>query len=377
MKAKMIKKAAKGLLLSSVLFCSLHGNAQQKRAVLSDPKLGSISLTDLSGWQLNEAYVQPNELIKIKIPVMNSNHGEALPAGSCKIKIGLGSKLLLDTSYDLNSSAMSSYFRWSAAMNSGQVQITGELAAPLPANVNDVEVAFKIKGTALGKSTITANFLVSNHNTRTVVSDEDGTNNTAFLHYTVSDKPAPVSVTTINEIVKEGCSMNVTFSTDQEINLSRYEIEVSKDAVTFEKVAAVSAAGNLSYSSSFELPAALQVKKLLVRIKAVMVNGRMLYSETKNVNGICNKTVVKLSLYPNPVSGISKVTINAVAGIFDGKYRLKMTDMAGKTVVVKDVSLNGVQNFVFDFGNIAGGKYLIQVSDAQNVVLGVLQLEKL
>ncbi len=377
MKAKMIKEAAKGLLLSSVLFCSLHGNAQMRRAVSSDPKLGAISFTDVAGFQLDEAYVQPNELIKIKIPVINRNHGEALPAGSCKIKIGLGSKLTLDPTYDLNSTAMSSFFRWTSAVNSGQVQITGELVEALPANVNDVIVAFKVKGTIIGKSTITANFLVTNHHTNSIVSDEDGTNNSAFLHYTVTDKPAPVSVTTIGDIVKEGCTMNVSFATDQEINLNRYEIEVSKDGVSFEKVAAVQAVGNLSYSSSFELPAALQVQKLFVRIKAVMVTGRILYSDVKNTNGLCKKGVIKLSLYPNPASGVSAVTINAAEGSFDGKYRLKMTDMSGKTVSVKDVSFSGVQNFVFEFGNIAAGKYLIRVSDAQNAVLGVLQFEKL
>ena len=376
MKAKMIKKAAKGLLLSSVLFCSLHGNAQ-KRAVMSDPKLGGISFTDMSGFQLNEAYVQPGELIRMKIPVMNSNHGEALPAGSCKIKIGLGSKLVLDPAYDLNSAAMSSYFRWSSSMNSGQLQITGELTAPLPANVDDVVVAFKVMGTAEGKSTVTANFLVSNHNTRTVVSDEDGTNNTSFIHYTVTNKPAPVSVTSINDIVKDGCTMSVSFSTDQEINLSRYEVEVSKDGIAFEKVSSLSAAGDLTYAASFELPAALQAQKLFVRVKAVMVNGRTLFSDTKNANGLCKKTAIRLSLYPNPASGISKVTINASEGFFDGKYRLKMMDMAGKTVVTKDVALAGVQNFLFEFGNIAAGKYLVQVSDEANAVLGVLKFEKL
>lgn len=377
MKAKMIKQAAKGLMLSAVLFCSLHGNAQQRRAILSDPRLGSISFTDNAGFQLNEAYVQPNELIKIKIPVVNRNHGEALPAGSCKIKIGLGSKLMLDPAYDLNNTAMSSYFRWTAAANSGQLQITGELVAPLPANVNDVVVAFKVKGTTIGKSTITANFLVTNHHTNAIVSDEDGTNNTAFLHYTVTNKPAPVSVTTIGDIVKQGCTMNVSFSTDQEINLNRYEVEVSKDGVAFEKVATVAAAGNLSYTTSFELPTALQVQKLFVRVKGVMVTGRLLYSDTRNVSGVCKKGIFKLSLYPNPVSGSSKVTISAAEGSFDGKYRLKMTDMAGKTVSVKDVSVGAVQNFVYEFGNIAAGKYLIQVTDAQNAVLGVLQFEKL
>jgi hypothetical protein len=340
--------------------------------------LGSIVLTDLAGYQMDEAYVQPNELIKIKIPVINNNHGDALPAGSCKIKIGLGSKIELDPTFDLNSAAMSGYFRWTSSMNSGQVQITGELIAPLPANVNDVDVAFKVKGAAIGKSTITANFLVTNHQTDAIVSDEDGTNNSSFLTYTVTNRPAPVSVTTITNVVKEGCSLNVVFTTDKEINLVRYEVEISKDGVNYERAAIVTADGSLSYQPAVEVPASFQVPALFVRIKAVQRNGRQLFTEAKTVNAVCQKLPIKLGLYPNPVSSaVKSITITATQGIFDGKYRLKVFDMAGKIVMMKDVTVNGVQNFALPLENIAGGKYLVQVSDSENIQLGVLKFEKL
>ena len=375
--SKIKKALCKGLLLSSVLFCALHGVAQQGRAVLADPKLGAIKFTDLSGYQMDEAYVQPNELIRLKIPVLNSNHGQALPAGSCKIKIGFGSRLTLDPSFDLNSAAMSSYFRWTAAMNSGQLQITGELIAALPATVTDVDVAFKVMGTEIGKSTITANFLITNHNTFTVLSDEDGANNAAYLQYTVTNRPAPVSVTSIVDLTKEGCSLKVSFDTDREINLVKYEVEVSKDGLSFEKVATVNAAGNLSYNTSFAIPAALQVQKVFVRIKSVERSGRVLYSTEKNISGACEALPIKLSVYPNPASGITKVTISATQGIFDGKYKVKMMDMAGQTMLLKKISLSNVQNFHLELGNIAAGKYLIQVSTADNVQVGLLKFEKM
>jgi Secretion system C-terminal sorting domain len=357
--------------------CSFQGMAQHARAVLTDPELGKIKFTDVAGYQLDEAYVQPGEIIKMKIPVLNNNHGQALPAGSCKIKIGLGSKLVLDPAYDLNSAALNSYFRWTAAENSGQVQVTGELIAPLPANVNDVDVSFKVKGAGLGHSTITANFLISNHNTVSIVSDEDGTNNASYLAYTVTDKPAPVSVTTINEVVKEGCEVKVSFGSDKEINLSRYELEASKDGVSFEKVATVTAAGNLSYTSSFALPVNLQVQQLSVRIKAVETTGRASFTAIKVVNGLCIALPIKLSLFPNPASLVSSVTISATQGVFEGKYKVKVMDMAGKTVSSRDYTLNGVQQFKLPLGNIAAGKYLVQVSTLENVQLGLLKFEKL
>ncbi len=376
--SKIKKALSKGLLLSSVLFCSFQGVMAQSRAVLADPKLGTISFTDMAGYQLDEAYVQPGELIKLKIPVLNSNnHGKALPAGSCKIKIGFGSKLVLDPSFDLNTTATNSYFRWNASMNSGQLQVTGELIAALPANVTSVDLALKVKGTVIGKSTITANFLITNHNTTAVLSDEDGSNNSAFLQYTVTNKPVPASVSTINSVATEGCSMTVSFSTDREINLARYEVEVSKNGASYEKVATLNASGNTSYAASFELSSALQAEKVFVRIKSVERSGKVIYSAVKNANGVCKAAAIKLAVYPNPAAGIRQVVISTSQGFFNGKYRLKMMDMSGKTVLAQEVNLAAVQNFPVELGNIAAGKYLIQVSTFDNVQLGMLKFEKL
>jgi len=54
-----------------------------------------------------------------------------------------------------------------------------------------------------------------------------------------------------------------------------------------------------------------------------------------------------------------------------------MMDIAGKTVVVKDITVSNVTNVQFDFGNIAAGKYLIQIGNFENVQLGLLKFEKL
>jgi hypothetical protein len=351
--------------------------AQQQRAVLGDPKLGTIQFTDNAGFQIDEAFVQHGEIIKLKLPVFNDNHGQAIPSGSCKIKIGLGSKLELDPSFDLNTAALNSYFKWTAVNNSGQVQITGEQIAPLPASVKEVNVFFKVKGTVIGKSTITANYLISNHNTQTVMSDEDGSNNAAFLHYTVTNRPAPVSVTVINELKKVGCALNVSFSSDREVNLARYEVEVSKEGNEFTKMATVTAIGNLHYTSSFELPDHLQATRIFVRIKQIERTGRSQYTGVENVNGMCKALPIKLSVYPNPVSITNTVTINATQGMFDGRYRIKVMDMAGKAILLKDFTLNGVQNFPLELPVLAAGKYLVQVGNVENENIGIVKFEKL
>ena len=368
---------AAGLFCTSMLVGSLQGVAQYKQAVIADPRLGGITFTDMQGYQLDEAYVQPGEIIRMRIPVLNSAHGQQIPAGSCKIKIGLGTKLQLDPAYNLNNTELANYFNWSAAVNSGQVQITGDLVRPLPASMNHVDVAFRVTGARLGKSTVTANFLVTNHATEAIVSDEDGANNASFLRYTVTDRPAPYSVTTLQELVKEGCAVKVSFGTSQEINLARFDLEISRDGIQFEKQKSVSADGRLTYTERFEIPYSYRSDRLYVRIRNVERNGRERLSEPAIINGLCENLPVKLGIYPNPVHGLDYVVISSGQGFFDGKYRLTILDMGGKTVMIKEVTVNGANNFQLKLGNIAAGKYLVKVSGDNNEILGLLKFEKL
>jgi len=184
----------KGLFMSGLLLASLGCFAQvQRTAVIADAKLGTIAITDMTGDVLDAENIQQEQLLKLTIPVGNTNHGVALPAGSSKIKIGFGSKLGLDPNFDLNSTTANSYFKWSSTESGGQFQLTGELIKALPADVNTLDLAVRVKAITEGKSTITANFLITNHNTASVLSDEDGSNNASFLSYRVAKKFGVIS----------------------------------------------------------------------------------------------------------------------------------------------------------------------------------------
>jgi hypothetical protein len=178
------KKGIRTLLVAGVISLSA-GSYAQNASVQADPQLGAIKLLDDNGNILDANDLETGKVIKMQIPVISDNHNHAIPAGSCKIKIGLGSKLELDPAFDVNSAALNNYFSWTSANNSGQVQITGDLVNELPANVTYVNVAFKVKASVLGNSTITANFLITNHQSAAILSDENGSNNAASLAYKV------------------------------------------------------------------------------------------------------------------------------------------------------------------------------------------------
>ncbi len=275
----------KSLFATGLLVASLNGTAQDRSAVIADPKLGKIELSDFSGSLLDVVNLQSDQLIKLKLPVACDNHGKALPAGSCKIKIGFGSRLGLDPGFDIEDAGMGNYFKWTSATVGGELQVTGELINTLPASVNAVNLSFRLKVKEEGNSAITANFLISNHNTTTILSDENGANNASVLSYKIGKKGI------IDPTVAEG--------------------------------------------------------------------------------------KLKLGVFPNPAKDVRAVNISVLQGKLIGKYQISLFDLAGKVIHTKELQLNLASTFTYDFGNIAAGKYLIKVLNANGTESTVLKFEKL
>lgn len=179
---KKISRVLKAALVAGPLCMGLNSFAQ-RAAVMADVNLGAVKITDEYGIASDSNLVPVNRAMLLQIPVLNDNHGKAIPAGSAKIKIGLGSKLELDPTFNLNTAGLNSAFRWTSEVSGGQVMITGELINDLPASVTGATVVFRVKATETGRSTVTANFLITNHNTAVILSDENGSNNAASLAY--------------------------------------------------------------------------------------------------------------------------------------------------------------------------------------------------
>lgn len=272
------------LLASGLMLTAFAGTAQDRSAVIADPKLQAMVITDFNGNTLDPANLQANQLVKLKLPVACDNHGKILPAGSCKIKIGLGSKLMLDPGFDLNNAGMGNYFSWTVAEDGGQFQVTGELVNPLPVSVTAVDLSFRLKVKEEGNSAITANFLITNHNSTAVLSDENGANNATAISYKVANT-----------------------------------LPVDPSAP----------AGKL-----------------------------------------------QLNMYPNPVKEVNAVKITVVQGKLLGKYKVSLYDLAGKLIQAKEMQLDYVTSFMYSFGALAAGKYVIKVLNSSNAESALLKFEK-
>jgi hypothetical protein len=331
------------------------------QAVTADPAIEPLKITTQASGIILATEIPLNGIIKLKVPILNKNTINGLPAGSCKIKIGLGSKLVLDPLFDFSTLYASNYFTWAVISNGGQIQIIGDLTSELPANYNDT-AAFDLKGVVLGSSTITTNFLVSNHNSIITLSDENGNNNIASAPYTIISSILILPVTFTSAVAeKKDCSLKVNFDIENEINVSKYELEISKNLNIFEKIASLQANNITHYTfDNFNIPEAFQVPILFVRVKAIDFDGKVQYSEIKKLSGICDLKN-DISIYPNPITNNNIFYIKKSKTVFNGIYIIAIVDIAGKLIETKEISVTNVTNIKYNIADLPAGQYLVKL----------------
>jgi hypothetical protein len=367
----------KKFIFTSLLISSFISKGMAQ-AVIADPAVNLMHTISLTTVSIDPFFIPIDSVITLKVPVINYNLANGLPSGTCKIKIGLGSKMVLDSGFDLSTVNTSNYFQWTAALQGGQIQITGDLVASLPANFADT-VTFHVKGSVLGSSTITTNFLVTNHNSTITLSDENGTNNNTSLAYNIIQRtggPTPVDFTKV-WAVKQACNVSVNFNTENEINVGRFEIEVSRDAVHFEKVGELAAARRGHYNVGFGVTDQIAATQLFVRIKSVDLDGKYQYSEIIKISGTCAEKERAIIIFPNPAPrGSTYFTVRSENHLFDGNYDVSVSDVGGKLVSKRKLNLSNTSQFKYDHGSLPAGDYIVQITGSKSGKLPSVKWQK-
>lgn len=347
--------------LFSILLLLIFSYRTKAQAVFADPSFGQVFITAEDNTILNVPPAIPRETTYLlKLPIYNLNTGNAIPSGATKIKIGLGSKMMLDPAFNLFTTNTSAYFSWTAESSGGQIQLTGNQVAPLPQNYSDTGI-FLVKGFILGGSTITTNFLVTNHNSAPfTLSDENGANNVSSLAYFIVES-VPVTFTGL-QVKEDNCAVAVNFSVENEYNLRKYIIEYSVNGINFFPAGELLPHGNGHYYFRFNMPQGVTGGIIYIRVKSEDIDGRLQYTEIKPLRDLC-KGLSATTLYPNPVSGNRNlVTISKNAGVFTGNHTITLFDYTGRKINSSRMQLVSTMAFEYQLPHtLAAGNYTLRL----------------
>jgi hypothetical protein len=355
------------LIAIAILFAH-HGYCQAN----ADPATGQIDITNTGGVPENLTALALNKEVVLKVPVFNFSQSDALPTGSCLLRIRLGNNMAIAAGFNLATAPLTTYFTWaSAIIAGGETEITGTLIAPLPEDFIGV-AEFNVMGNSIGTSIINCNFQVTN---ASLLTDEDPGNNISTLQYTVTST-LPVTFTGM-AVQQSGCSIKLGFSTGAEINVERYEIQLGSDGINYDIKGQLPASQRINYNYTLGLSANIKSPLLYIRIKAVDKDGRVQFSEAKTLKvSACNSGMI-ISAYPNPLtSKQNTVTVRADNGSWNGEFAISLCSINGTLISSKKITLTNATQFLYATGYLAAGQYILKIQ-GDNMEPEILKIQQL
>lgn len=162
----------------------------------------------------------------------------------------------------------------------------------------------------------------------------------------VSFKEFEVAVTSLGNQLK--------WTLSYQTNVARYEVEYSTDGLNFYKVGSVpakSGPGDLTYTY---LHAIQNNVNGFYRIKNIDIDDSYTYSSVEMVNA--NKIVSKLTVYPNPTTGMFKVKLPTSV---NESVKLIIYDNSGRLVMLKNVKVQQGTAIPVDITKVSRGTYQV------------------
>ncbi len=162
------------------------------------------------------------------------------------------------------------------------------------------------------------------------------------------------------------------WSTANEYNNNHFEIERSKDGISFLKIATVAAGVNSNSTQNYSYTDAhLSVGKEYYRIKQVDNDGRFTYSKLAMIEITANG--ISWSIQPNPATENTIVVFNNNLS----NTQIILNDVAGKVVYQKNLAaINSGYQLTIPLNNMAKGVYFIKVISDSGTQTQKLVIEK-
>lgn len=169
----------------------------------------------------------------------------------------------------------------------------------------------------------------------------------------------PVTLTNFNGR-NNGNTNILTWVVENEINLSRYELQRSINGRDFTGIATLNATGSGNYTYT---DADIKSPVYFYRLKSIDIDGTYSYSSIVKLNGPVKN--ISIAATPNPFGNTMKL---AIASPAKEAATLLLTDLSGKTILQKNINLlQGVNTVEIDqLQSLAAGTYILNLVSAQN-----------
>ncbi len=157
-----------------------------------------------------------------------------------------------------------------------------------------------------------------------------------FWEYTPSTT-LPVTLTNV-KAYQANAGVQIDWTTQQESNIEKYEVEKSNNSQQFTYLASVHAKGNSSVIQKYNLFDPNPFAGVnFYRIKTIDKSGQATYSQVIKLN--ISRGVTLLTVYPNPVKG--NTIVLQMNNLQKGNYNITLSNKIGQTIITKVIAHAG------------------------------------
>ena len=171
----------------------------------------------------------------------------------------------------------------------------------------------------------------------------------------------PIPVTLISFNGKNSGNINqLSWTVNNEQDLSRYELERSTDGLHFNTVGNITATGNNQYSYNDNING-ISASVYYYRLKSIDKDGNFKYSAIVRIRTLTKGWIVEAT---NPFT--EKIQVNIESPVKD-EGMLILTDLSGKQLVKQHITLSPGNNAfeITEAGRFAKGIYMLSVMSSQ------------
>ena len=174
----------------------------------------------------------------------------------------------------------------------------------------------------------------------------------------------PVTITSLKAKEKEG-DILVEWKVENELNISKYEVERSTEGNHFVKIGEV-ASKNLKAGEYKWLDENKVNGYNYYRLRSLDINGQASFSQVVKVL-VEFSANASISVYPNPIiNGVINLQLkNQVAGI----YHVRILNPLGQSIMARKINYSAGDNVLETFklgNNAASGIYVVEVISPSN-----------
>ena len=220
-----------------------------------------------------------------------------------------------------------------------------------------------------------ANFIGDDHviYTECDVNPSSLCNSATIVFHVETGNPLPVIFSSFNGR-RSGKEVLLQWTTAQEINCDRYDVQFCTDNSRFVTIASIKAIGSslpLQYNYIHINPAG---PVNYYRIRLLDLNGKATYSRVVAMKTDDGQGVPLQTVYPNPFR--DKIDL-AITNTASGKLTINFYDLQGKIVLTREehgvTGLNLIS--IAGLGTLPAGEYIIDVTGSERLLTGKLVKE--